>query len=213
MGWYALKPKPTQIIYLPAAQPITSAPQVVQLTPPAPTSVQQAKTEVTAEDPLQKKSVLLDTILASKNDNDPRLDTDFKNLNEDEKSLLQKKYAQRAKEKLNERGTLIFLLGRETDSYSDLTFIKQAVLEQPCNNMNNCESTEEVPKDEHAVADQITLVYPQVMALKSLELILKSPDKGPSLKNYAQEIVFEASKSRNTTVSSVAQKILETTAN
>src|SRR5208282_5341547 len=83
--------------------------------------VQKNKVDVAPASPMgqARKLAVLQEILDTKNDNDPRLDSDFKTLSESEKQALQEKYLSYTPEKLNERGTLIYLLGRNIENEKD----------------------------------------------------------------------------------------------
>lgn len=162
------------------------------------------------------KLKIIDEIFLTKNDNDPRLDSEFRHLSEDDKSALQNKYFTQPKERLNERGTLVFLLGREIKNSNDLNFMKSVLQEEPCKSFEFCNKTMADEKDEHHGADDLTLSYPQAMALKSVLSLLQqeAPGVGPevgidSLKRHALEIAKEATQSENEVISKMAQNALE----
>lgn len=120
------------------------------------------------------KLQVLDEILSSRNDNDQRLDTEFRDLTPAMKAELRKKYFALPDEDRNGRGTLVFLLGREIKTAEDVAFISEVLKEPPCQSLTDCAhkpSTNEV--DEHAaMAGAVTLVYPQLVAIKSFERTL-----------------------------------------
>jgi len=70
---------------------------------------------------------ILDQILSSKNDDDPRLDTDLKLLSEETKTVFRAKYRAMPPEKHNERGTIVFLLGRNLKTAQDYLFFKEVL--------------------------------------------------------------------------------------
>ncbi|MEO5970322.1 MAG: hypothetical protein ABIQ95_10385 [Bdellovibrionia bacterium] len=156
--------------------------------------------EVRAE--ITRKLSILNEILTSKNDNDPRLDTEFKELSAFEKQALQDKYKTIKPENRNERGTLVFLLGRQLDSVEDFDFLKKVVAEAPCTNLLNCNSRPSHPSshEEGAGEIEVTLEYPQIVALKSLELYLTHHPKTPAI----TEILKEAINSKNHIASNLA---------
>lgn len=125
----------------------------------------------------------LNQILTSKNDNDPRLDTDFKNLTYGTKLLLVQKYNQLPMESRNERGTIVFLIGREINQPEDCRFLAQVTLETPCLNLADCKKppshTDEDVHEEPAIS--VTLAYPQHVAVKSMENFLGKKTPDPSL--------------------------------
>src|SRR6185312_6789894 len=73
----------------------------------------------------------LKTILLSRNDNDPRLDLDFNGLNAADKRAFRKLYRDTKIEKRNERGTIVYLLGRNLTAPEDWKFLRDVALEPP----------------------------------------------------------------------------------
>jgi len=116
----------------------------------------------------------LKEIFASKNDNDPRLDTEFRNLTSAEKELLRQQYRALPPESLNERGTIVFLIGRELRTPEDFAFLTEVGNQPVCLSLGDCtkeaQASEESMHEEAAVS--VTLTYPQRVALKSLENLL-----------------------------------------
>lgn len=104
-----------------------------------------------------KKLDLLEEILKSKNDNDPRLDQEFNTLSPEAKILFQKKYQELPKEQRNERGTIAYLLGKNLSSKQDWDFMRKVVGESPF----------------LGPADPVTLAYPSLVALKLAERALE----------------------------------------
>ena len=156
----------------------------------------------------------LEEILVMKNDNDPRLDVDFRDLSPAFKDELRKKYLALATEDRNGRGTIVFLLGREINSAADLTFFANVLSESPCLSLNDCArrpSPEGV--DEHAaMAGGVTLVYPQLVAIKSFERVLevKSASGAPrgSLRSEILDALKAARGSEQPRVSQAAREAL-----
>jgi hypothetical protein len=105
----------------------------------------------------------LDEILASKNDNDPRLDRDFSGLSTEEKSAFRRRYDSLPLESRNERGTIVFLLGRSLASAEDWTFLRRVVDEPPCLSLADCAKA---PAGSSEPGDDVTLAYPALVALK-----------------------------------------------
>jgi hypothetical protein len=154
-------------------------------------------TETAAEIARKSSAMLkiLDEILISKNDNDPRLDSVFRNLSPLQKQALKDKYNTIIPENRNERGTLVFLLGRELESTSDFNFLKQVVAEAPCQSLSNCTSINPTARshDEGSGEIDITLEYPQIVAIKALETYLTHHPKTPAI----EAILTEAIHSKN----------------
>ena len=117
-----------------------------------------------------EKAKVLDQVLKAHNDNDPRLDRELRTLNEDDKQAFRTRYESMPAEMLNERGTIVFLLGRNITTQQDFDFLARVVSEPPCQSLTNCKaSAEESAKhDHHAGINQITLNYPQLNALQAL---------------------------------------------
>jgi len=139
-----------------------------------------------------KKIELLKEILQSKNDNDPRLDTDLKVLSEGTKSLMREQYKQMRAESFNEKGTVVFLLGRNLNSVDDFTFLSQVLSEPPCQSMEDC-TRSSPPTQGEAVHEEsvnsVTMSYPQIVSLRAIEHFLiknrtiDNPLKSAALKN------------------------------
>ena len=148
-------------------------------------------------------------ILESRNDNDPRLDSQLKDLNPAERRELREFYRSLDWEDRNGRGTTVFLLGRNIDSEEDLDFMKEVLSEPPCLSLRDCETAEAeeiTSTDDHDNSQEITLAYPQVVALKSLEREFHGRD--PGLKDVFLETLTVALENRNRRVSRLAQSIL-----
>ena len=61
----------------------------------------------------------LEEILGSRNDNDPRLDRGFVGLSPEARELFREKYRSLAPERRNERGTIVYLLGKNLQTADD----------------------------------------------------------------------------------------------
>ena len=104
---------------------------------------------------------LLEEVLRSRNDNDPRLETAFERLTQDEKRLLRAFYAKLPHERRNERGTIVYLLGRNLTSSDDWAFLREVVAEPPRLSLADCSRA--APR---ASGDEVTLAYPALVALR-----------------------------------------------
>lgn len=122
---------------------------------------------------------VLEQVLASKNDNDPRLDKDLRALTPAAKSLMRGRYGTTAPEKRNQRGTIVFLVGRELSSADDVNFLHSVLNEPPCLSLSNCSNEDKasMASDDHHHdgMNEVTLAYPQLVALKSIEAYLNQP--------------------------------------
>ncbi len=148
--------------------------------------VVREKVERGAEDPVllnrlseedARKLALLDEVLASKNDNDPRLDRELRGLSDSLKEKLREKYYDLAPEDRAGRGLIIFLLGRELKTEEDVAFLSEVVQEERCLSLDDCTQAPQAGAiDEHAAsAGSVTLVYPQLVAIRSFEKALGNP--------------------------------------
>lgn len=104
----------------------------------------------------------LDSILRAKDDNDPRLDRDFNELSEPTKAVLRRRYAELPPEYLNERGTIVYILGRNMRTSADWEFMRDVAAEPPCRSMADCSRADE--RGGHG--NEVTLAYPAVVAVK-----------------------------------------------
>lgn len=177
------------------------------------TEINQAiqKTDVKSDSAASAKIKILKEIFASKNDNDPRLDSEFKNLSDDAKESLKEEYSKLPRESRNERGTIVFILGREVRSASELSFFRKVLNETPCLSMSDCEKLGPPPVGEEAHLEtlaQTTLAYPELMALKMQERIYRTSDD-QSIKEAAISIIQEATRSPIRSVEQEARSILE----
>jgi hypothetical protein len=155
----------------------------------------------------RKQAETLQSILASHNDNDMRLDTELKVLSPGAKKLFRQKYDQINAEKRNQRGTVVYLLGRNLTQPSDIAFMAKVLAEPPCRSMQSC--TSDPPHSGDPEADlgiEVTLAYPQIRALLSLETVLASGSENP-LYEQAMETVHKATQSPVAKVANMARAI------
>lgn len=151
---------------------------------------------------------VLNEVLALKNDNDPRLDTELRKLSPAAKRLLEERYQQLPLEKRNQRGTIAFLIGRDMNSAEDVAFLAQIIKEPPCLSMANC-SQDRVPdtgsdsfasqvqvseKLHEETGADVTLHYPQLMVLAEIEAQLDQEPKRP-LPSGVAELIETATRS------------------
>lgn len=137
-------------------------------------TVEPTSTSASDESRAQEKLKILTDILKSKNDNDPRLDTDFATLNETDKIMLRKYYSDLAVEDRNARGTVVFLLSKSIQSPADLDFFKEVLKEEPCLSLADCNSKIGEGDPHHSDTDDVSKNYPQMVALNRIENWLQS---------------------------------------
>lgn len=175
-----------QIELIPNAQPSPAVPAA----PPSPLSL----------DPKSASQLqVLSEILASRNDNDPRMDSELRSLSPTAKAALREKYRALAPEDRNGRGTIIFLLGREISGPEELSFFSDVLNEMPCLSLSDCSvDARSAPGEDshHDSGVEVTLAYPQLVALKSIENLLgriRAEGLTPALRDAALKAI-EAGK-------------------
>jgi|GEM_PF-2142539 len=108
---------------------------------------------------------LLENVLKHLDDNDPRLDTAFNDLTADEKALFRKRYFAEKPEHLNERGTIVYVLGRNLRAQKDWQFMRTVAAEKPCLSLADCSKPQELTGGHEDMGIEVTLSYPAMMAL------------------------------------------------
>ncbi len=141
-------------------------------------------------------------ILRSKNDNDPRLDADFNALTPEAKRLFRAEYASLPLTRRNERGTIVFLLGRNRLDADDWTFLRDVVGEPPCLSLADCAKNPSTADDE-ARGDEVTLAYPQLIALKLTEMRLADKDSAAPIRG----VLDAARRSSSRAVQRTAERL------
>lgn len=114
--------------------------------------------------PGQRELEELRAVLAARDDNDPRLDASFRGLSPQAKALFREEYRKLPRESLNERGTIVHLLGRELAGPEDWAFLKEVLAEPPCLSLADCRRP---PSGPGQPGDAVTLAYPALVALES----------------------------------------------
>lgn len=162
----------------------------------------------------QKLSILKE-IFASKNDNDPRMDSELVRLSPELKTAMMQTYQALPVEKRNERGTIAFLIGREIKSNEDVQFLKSILMEKPCLSLSDCSKSASASSAEDAHLDgmnETTANYPQLMAnrqmlndyRKRIEQDPSNPQAAEILRNFR-----EAVNSPNPRVAEEARRALQ----
>ena len=186
-----------------------------KLKTPKPITANPLPTPLAAATPEdQHKYETLNEILLAKNDNDPRLDTELRKLSPGAKDLFRTRYDSLNPELRNERGTVVYLLGRNLSSKEDVEFLRKVLEETPCRSLADCQRNPDrvAGADEHLeAANETTLAYPQIVALKSLEGYLSRPDADPKVANEALRKLQTAQSSSIPVVAQMAKEILART--
>lgn len=181
---------------------------------PSPTPIEKKVTEEDVNEPVRKlsaedeqKLAVVDEVLASRNDSDPRLDREIRDLSPALKARLRERYHEIAPEDRAGRGMIIFILGRELKSIEDVEFLSEVLQEPPCRSLEDC--TREPPAgavDEHAASiGNVTLVYPQLVAIKSLERALRDSN----LKSSVLETLESAERYGHPNVARAARDAID----
>jgi len=157
----------------------------------------------------QKKWKSFIEILRSKNDNDPRIDQELKDLSPEMHLKLREAYQTLPKEDRNGRGLVAFLISRDLKTVEDAEFLKTIYQESPCLGFQNCET--EMQEEPHLSSiNQTSLNYPQVAGLYQLERRLGSQAdllKDPEMRKQISEILREARQFPADSVQKKAEKI------
>ena len=154
-------------------------------------------------------------ILESKNDNDPRMDTELQHFSKAGKQALQSRYSAMKPEKRNARGTVVFLLGRELNSPEDAAFLGGVLQEKPCLSLQDCDRPPESHggAEEHLEAlNETTANYPQLMALRAIRARageLREKGQDPALAASIESALREGARSPNPRIAEEAAQILK----
>lgn len=153
---------PTRAVTNSTATEATSQKAADQPKPSVSTAISQLQ-----NDDLKKWHVF-ESILNSKNDNDPRVDQELKQISPNLKAALIEKYASLPAENRNDRGLISFLIARDLNSVADTDFLKKVFEEPPCLSLADCKT---IGSDDphHSGINQTTLNYPQLAALYQIE--------------------------------------------
>ena len=186
-----------------AAAPIAKNPEI----PPSGPKKQIQQTDVSTA--LSKLKTLED-ILQSKNDNDPRLDTDFNGLSPEAKKLLREKYRDIPAESRNDLGTIVYLLGKNLRSAEDWAFIRSVAAGPACLSLIDC--SKEIPSSGHEPGIQITLAYPALVALNQAENALsQARENKPNVDAFAvreaMSVINAAKNSKSNVISAKAAQL------
>ncbi len=142
----------------------------------------------------QVKWLVFEDILNTKNDNDPRLDLEFKRLSPEFHRALYERYDKLSPEDHNAKGLIAYLVTRDLQTTDDAGFLKKVFQEAPCLSLPDCKANPSEHAD-HSAADQTTVVYEKLAVLYSLEQHLeKDPKFLNSLiqRNAVVEILIQA---------------------
>ncbi len=166
--------------------------------------------DVPADPKAEEQVHVLEEILKSKNDNDPRMDTTLLVLSENAKIRFRQLYKNTPAEKRNDRGTIVFLLGRNIVNAADLSFFSEVLNESPCLSLADCSKTETGGQnkegDEHQGGFATSLAYPQLVTLHSLDHYLDTHGSA-ELSEAVKDLVAGAKHSSIPEISKMAEAI------
>ncbi len=197
-----------------------STPATAQSTTPSENALRSAATGATSQpvtltqlDAASQAQVkILDEVLTSRNDNDPRLDRELKTLNPSARSAFRTRYQTLPKEDRNGRGTVVFLLGRNLETLEDLGFLEDVLNEAPCFSLDDCvRDTKAAVGDDahHDSTIEITLAYPQLAALSALEIFLKSESAGQKKSPERDKAIQDLETASRSPIPRIANKAAE----
>jgi hypothetical protein len=135
----------------------------------------------------KSKLELFRTVVKTGKDNDPRVDTELKNLSPALKAALKNEYESLPKEHRNGRGFVAFLIGRSLTEPADVEFLEKVVTEEPCLSFKDCSVKGAMYEEAEEHSTQVSLNYPQIVATRMLKQNLtKAP---PELRGRISEAV------------------------
>lgn len=108
----------------------------------------------------------LEQVLKDGDDNDPRLEIEFEGLSEAAKRKFRERYRSLPRESRNQRGTVVYLLGRNLSRARDFDFLREVAAEAPCLSLADCGRS--APRG--GAGDEVTLAYPSLVALRQAAL-------------------------------------------
>ncbi len=156
------------------------------------------------------KLAVLEEILDSKNDNDPRLDRDFNGLSPETKRLFRKKYRGLKPELRNEQGAIVHLLGKNLKSAEDWAFLREVAGAPPCLSLADCSKEMPSTGDHRELGMEITLAYPSMVALNIAERVLdEAGSAGEKTSPAFQEAVGVINAAKNSDIPVVSKKAEE----
>ncbi len=158
-----------------------------------------------------KKLETLNQIIANRNDNDPRMDSELKQLSPTAKRLFRDRYQGLKDEQRNARSTVVFVMGREIQDLNDVEFMHEVLTESPCHSLENCKSIAGSGRNEREShfegLDETTLALPQIHALKGLQRVAQDSTQAHDLVIRARAEIQAAKQSSVPKVAKMAEEI------
>lgn len=165
----------------------------------------QGEASVVAKVP-DAKVEMVKEILLKKHDNDPRIDSDLKDLSPESRRALHQFYHELPAEDRNGRGLVVLLISRDPQLPEDYEFLQSIYQENPCLSLADCNQVQ--TQDPHlSGVNSTSLVYPQMVALYQIEKKLRGKSSmNPVQAQQIQQVVRQA---ENFAVPSVQDKANE----
>lgn len=149
---------------------------------------------LSVEDSVKWKT--FEEIVKTKNDNDPRMDSQLKKLSPAIHEALFVKYKTVPAEARNERGLIVFLIARDFHSTADMQFLEKVYEESPCLSLSDCQKLS--PEDpHHSTMNETTLTYPQQSGLYLIDQQLKEKPQLLSDAAFRSQIIQILIKAEN----------------
>ena len=150
----------------------------------------------------QDKAALLDEVLRARNDSDPRLESAFNGLSVETRRSFRETYRRLPPEKRNQRGTIVYLLGKNLAAAEDWAFLREVAGESPCLSLADCSKAD--PDD--SVGDETTLSYPALVALVQAERVLKE-NRSSESRREALSVILAGKRSAAPVVAEEAARL------
>lgn len=154
----------------------------------------------------EDKARLLDEILRARNDSDPRLESAFNGLTPAARRSFREKYRRLPPEKRNQRGTIVYLLGKNLASPEDWAFLREVAGEPPCLSLADCGKAVPGEAGGDDSGDEVTLAYPALVALIQAERVL-SEGGSASSRSEALAVVRAGKSSAAPAVAEMASRL------
>ncbi len=143
------------------------------------------------------KLALLEEVLETRTfDTDSRVDTELKNISPALKAALAQKFSTLPAEKLNQRGSIVFLIGRSASAPSDFHFLTEVAGSPACLSLRNCTHSEpsEGAHASGSSGESTTLRYPQWVALQELREQASNEHLAEPLREQARQSLREIAR-------------------
>lgn len=166
-------------------------------------------TSLNVED--QRKLKIVQEILISENDNDPRINTEFENLSLKLKMSLFDQYQALAGEKRKQKALIVLLLSRQIQTNEDVELLKKVFEDQQCLSLQDCKVKTTETDFYNAAMEEIIINYPQMILLYEISKHLSSLDsplRESKLRYEVRPLLAVAVQNGTPAVRSKAQELI-----